>query len=94
MTMEHFEQTVQLEQIDTLGLDADQQRYLAALAKRDGQPIRLHTLESVLGIHRRTIQDVVEQFLLRMALIERTPHGRVITQHGLEHLRKKSEVSI
>ncbi len=96
VTLEHFEKTVELEQIDDLGLDADQQRYLAELAAQEKSPIRLHTLESTLGIHRRTIQTVLEPFLLRSGLIERTPQGRLITRKGLEHLgiTKKPHLSV
>jgi Holliday junction DNA helicase RuvB len=85
ITTKHFEETAALEQIDPLGLDADQQRYLAALGKQR-RPIKLHTLESTLGIHRRTLQTVVEPYLLRVGLIERAPSGRVITEAGMVHL--------
>jgi holliday junction DNA helicase RuvB len=39
-----------------------------------------------LGIHRKTIQSVIEPFLLRSGLIERSQHGRLITVSGLRHL--------
>jgi len=86
VTMPHFERATQLEQIDSLGLDEPSQRYLNVLAQRCGEPVRLHTLEAMLGVHRRTLQTVIEPFLIRAGLIERTQHGRQIVEKGLRHL--------
>lgn len=86
ISLDHFCRAVVLEGLDSIGLDEDQQRYLQLLATRNGEPIRLFTISSALGIHRRSIQDVVEPFLLRSGLIERTQNGRLITKQGLAHL--------
>ena len=85
VTREHFTETVKLEGLDSLGLGRDEQRYLKYLANRQ-EPTQLSTLESTLGIHRRTIQAVVEPFLLRCGLIEKTDKGRLITLDGMRHL--------
>lgn len=76
---------LQLEGMDKLGLGPDEQRYLRYLAGHL-EPVRLSSLEAALGVHRRTIQSVVEPFLLRMNLIERSDKGRMITAEGLRHL--------
>jgi Holliday junction DNA helicase RuvB len=81
----HFDETMKLEGLDSLGLGRDEQRYLHYLAQRQ-EPIRLSTLESALGIHRRTIQSVIEPFLVRSGLIEKSDKGRIITPRGLQHL--------
>ncbi len=86
ITVEHFEETLILEGLDDLGLDPDEQRYLKFLAEKNGDPVRLFTAQSALGIPRRTIQANIEPFLLRENLIEATQQGRRITQRGLEHL--------
>ena len=86
ITMKHFEQTVALDGIDALGLGPDEQRYLRFLAERSGDPVRLFTIESALGIHRRTIQSVIEPFLVKSRLVERHTNGRTITEAGLLHL--------
>ena len=85
VTATHFDDAVHLEGLDSLGLGRDEQRYLRYLAERD-EPTRLSTLESALGVHRRTIQSVVEPFLLRSGLIEKSDKGRTITEEGLRHL--------
>ncbi len=86
ITTVHFDATVAMDGIDSLGLGPDEQRYLRLLAEHQGTPVRLFTIEAALGIHKRTIQNVVEGFLLREALIERQQNGRVITEKGLRHL--------
>jgi len=86
VTMEHFEATVALDEIDSLGLGPDEQRIVNYLMEQAGRPVRLFSLEAATGIHRRTIQQVIEPFLIREGLIQRTPHGRVITDRGIRHL--------
>jgi Holliday junction DNA helicase RuvB len=84
--MQHFLETATLEGIDGLGLGPDEQRYLQLLADNQGQPVRLFSIEAAIGVHRRTIQSVIEPFLLRSGLIERCQNGRQITVSGLRHL--------
>lgn len=86
VTQQHFDRTVALEGIDELGLGPDEQRYLQYLAQSHGKPVRLTTLAAALGIHRRTLQEVIEPFLLREQLVERHTQGRVLTESGLRHL--------
>lgn len=52
ITMQHFQETVSLDGLDELGLGPDEQRYLRFLSERNGEPVRLFTIESSLGIHR------------------------------------------
>jgi Holliday junction DNA helicase RuvB len=40
----------------------------------------------VTGEEERTIEEVVEPFLMQMGLIERTPRGREVTEAGIEHM--------
>lgn len=86
ITQRHLEQTLSLDGLDSLGLGPDEQRYLRFLAEHNGDPVRLFTIESALGIHRRTIQWVIEPFLVKSGLIERRTQGRAITDAGLRHL--------
>ena len=86
VTSAHFDATVTLDGIDSLGLGPDEQRYLKLLADHQGQPVRLFTVEAALGVHQRTIQKVIEPFMIRAGLIERAQQGRQITVSGLRHL--------
>ena len=92
LTMRHFEETVVLDGIDELGLTGDDQRIVKFLTVQPGKPVRLFTLEAATGIHRRTISEVLEPFLIRKGLIERTPQGRVITEKGMRHVEGTQQV--
>ena len=91
VTMAHFDATVELDGIDSLGLGLDEQRFMKFLTERRGKPVRLFTLGAATGIHNRTIQEVVEPFLIREGLIERTAQGRVITERGIRHVEGSLE---
>ena len=66
--------------VDGAGLDRLDRLYLEALvAKFDGGPAGLETLCAAISEERGTLEDVVEPFLLRSGLIQRTPRGRVAT---------------
>ena len=84
--MRHVVDTFVLDGIDNLGLGPDEQRFVKFLTIQAGKPVRLFTLEAATGVHRRTIQEVIEPFLIRSGLIERTPQGRVITERGIRHV--------
>lgn len=86
VTREHFDSTIRLEGLDDIGLGPDEQRYIRYLARKQ-EPVRLTTLESALGVHRKTLQTVIEPFLVRANLIERSDRGRSLTEEGLRHLK-------
>ena len=90
--MRHFNETVAMDGIDELGLGPDEQRIIKYLTLRRGEPVRLFTLEAAIGIHRRTISDVIEPYLIQKGLIERTPQGRVITERGMRHVEGTQQV--
>lgn len=91
VTQQHFAATIRLEGLDDLGLGPDEQRYIRYLAKKQ-DPVRLTTLESALGVHRKTLQTVIEPFLVRANLIERSDKGRCLTEEGLRHLKLVDDV--
>ncbi len=94
ITQACFDEAMALEGIDGLGIGLDEVRYLRLLADNPAQAVRLYTIESVLGIHRQTIQQVLEPDLLRFGLIRRTEQGRMITEEGLRHLGVDQEVEL
>jgi len=71
--------------VDSLGLDPAMQRYLRVLCEKNA-PVALSTMTALLGESKDTVEEVVEPFLLRLGLIERTPRGRVATAAGNAHL--------
>lgn len=76
-----------LYEVDSLGLDRlDKQVLLTLIDKFEGRPVGLSTLAIALGEEPDTIESVVEPFLLREGLIERTPKGRQATSLARRHL--------
>lgn len=74
-------------EVDSLGLDRlDKQVLLALIQKFEGRPVGLSTLAVALGEEPDTIESVVEPYLLREGLIERTPKGRQATALAHRHL--------
>jgi holliday junction DNA helicase RuvB len=73
--------------VDALGLDAMDRRYLACIAQNyGGGPVGVETLAAALAEERDTIEDVIEPFLIQQGLIQRTPRGRIISDAGYKQM--------
>jgi Holliday junction DNA helicase RuvB len=74
-------------EVDRLGLDALDRRYLGAIAHSyGGGPVGVETLAAALSEQRDTLEEVVEPFLLQQGLLQRTPRGRLLTRLAWTHL--------
>jgi Holliday junction DNA helicase RuvB len=74
-------------EIDRLGLDAMDRRYLTMIADLyGGGPVGVETLAAGLSEPRDTIEDVIEPFLIQLGLIARTARGRTLNGRGYAHL--------
>ncbi len=74
-------------EVDSLGLDAMDNRILEMLAVQfGGRPVGLTTLASALSEEPDTLEDVYEPFLMQQGLVIRTPKGRQATARAYEHL--------
>lgn len=74
-------------EVDSLGLDAMDNRILQLLAVQfGGRPVGLTTLASALSEEPDSLEDVYEPYLIQQGLIVRTPKGRQATQRTYEHL--------
>ncbi len=74
-------------EVDALGLDAMDRRYLTMIADiYRGGPVGVEALAAGLSEPRDTIEDVVEPFLLQLGLIARTARGRCLNPGGWKHL--------
>ncbi|MDG2243890.1 MAG: Holliday junction branch migration DNA helicase RuvB [Rhodospirillaceae bacterium] len=73
--------------VDALGLDAMDRRYLTCIAEYyGGGPVGVDTLSAALAEERDTLEDVVEPFLIQQGLLQRTPRGRVLADSGYRHI--------
>jgi holliday junction DNA helicase RuvB len=74
-------------EVDALGLDAMDRRYLTMIADiYRGGPVGVEALAAGLSEPRDTIEDVVEPYLLQLGLIARTARGRALNPGGWKHL--------
>jgi Holliday junction DNA helicase RuvB len=77
-------------EVDRLGLDAMDRRYLHRIAEHHGGgPVGVETLAAALAEARDTLEDVVEPFLIQEGLILRTSRGRMLGEPGWRHLGLK-----
>ena len=73
--------------VDKYGLDySDRGILLTIIEKFQGGPVGLDTLAAAVGEDAGTIEDVYEPYLLKNGFIQRTPKGRVATEHAYTHL--------
>jgi Holliday junction DNA helicase RuvB len=73
--------------IDELGLaESDRAVLEAIIQKFNGGPVGLGTLGAATSEEEATIEEVVEPYLIRQGLLERTPRGRTATKKAYDHL--------
>ena len=74
--------------IDSLGLDYVDHKYLMGIIERfGGGPCGIEAIAASIGEEPQTLEDVYEPYLLQLGFIKRTPRGRVITPQACEHLK-------
>jgi holliday junction DNA helicase RuvB len=77
---------VELE-VDAVGLDAMDRRYLTTIAENyGGGPVGIETIAAALSEPRDAIEEIIEPFLIQRGLLQRTPRGRLLTSHAFRHL--------
>lgn len=74
-------------EVDSLGLDAMDRRYLHMIADiYKGGPVGVETLAAGLSEPRDTIEEVVEPYLIQLGLVARTARGRCLNDRAWQHL--------
>ena len=82
-----IQQTFNPLEVDTLGLTGPDRALLNAIIhKFGGGPVGLNTMSAATGEEMSTIEDVLEPYLIRQGLLERTPRGRVATASAYDHI--------
>lgn len=75
---------VELE-IDEHGLTSNDRHIIETIHTQFANgPVGVETLAAATGEERETIEDLVEPYLMQMALIDRTPRGRMLTRKALD----------
>ncbi|MHC4354913.1 MAG: Holliday junction branch migration DNA helicase RuvB [Planctomycetota bacterium] len=97
LSAEIVENSLKMEQIDSLGLDELDRSFLRALINvYNGGPAGIEAIAATLGEERDTLEDVVEPYLLQIGFVRRTKRGREVTEQACQHLgvephKKKSK---
>jgi holliday junction DNA helicase RuvB len=74
-------------EIDRHGLDrTDRLILLTIIEKFSGGPVGLQTIAAATSEEIETIETVHEPFLIQLGFLNRTPRGRMATEHAYRHL--------
>lgn len=87
ITVAFTNQALNMLEVDELGLDTLDVRYLRAIIeKHSGGPVGVDTIASTIAEDRGTLEDMVEPYLLQIGFLQRTARGRMVTKHAYMHL--------
>lgn len=87
VTPEVTTQALSMLEIDRLGLDPLDMKYLKAIIeKHSGGPVGIETVAATIAEDIGTLEDMVEPYLLQVGFLQRSPRGRVATRLAYEHL--------
>ncbi|WP_269715942.1 Holliday junction branch migration DNA helicase RuvB [Caulobacter sp. NIBR2454] len=74
-------------EVDEVGLDSLDRRYLRALIEHyNGGPAGVETLAYAIAEARDAVEDVIEPYLMQQGFIQRTPRGRVACAKAYLHI--------
>jgi Holliday junction DNA helicase RuvB len=77
-------------EVDELGLDSSDRRVLLSIIeKHSGGPVGIETIAASIAEDIRTLEDMIEPYLMQIGFIKRTPRGRVATKAAYDHLGSK-----
>lgn len=74
--------------VNELGFDELDLAFLDLLTKANGRAIGLNTIAAALSEDERTIEDIIEPYLLANGYIERTARGRIATKKSYDLLER------
>ena len=87
VTREVADSALRFLDVDSIGLDQMDRRYLDLVAVNfGGGPVGIETIAAALSEPRDAIEDIIEPYLLQQGFLQRTPRGRVLTPHAFRHL--------
>ena len=87
MTRALADGALKLLDVDAIGLDQMDRRYLDAIAVNfGGGPVGVETIAAALSEPRDAIEEIIEPYLIQQGFVQRTPRGRLLTPHAFRHL--------
>lgn len=92
LTDDIVDKTFDLLEIDDLGLGKPDRAVLEVIIyKFNGGPVGLNTIAAATGEEPSTIEDVIEPYLIRHGLLERTPRGRIASPEAYSHIQVNNQ---
>jgi Holliday junction DNA helicase RuvB len=89
ITKDVLESSLQLLEVDEMGLDASDRRLLKSIInKHAGGPVGLETMAATIAEEKDTIEEVIEPYLLQIGFLKRTHRGRIATPKAYTHFNK------
>ena len=87
VTREIADAALKLLDVDAIGLDQMDRRYLDTIAVSfGGGPVGVETIAAALSEPRDAIEEIIEPYLIQQGFVQRTPRGRLLTPHAFRHL--------
>jgi Holliday junction DNA helicase RuvB len=87
VTREIADRSLRLLDVDPIGLDQMDRKYLTMIAHSfGGGPVGIETIAAALSEPRDAIEEIIEPYLIQKGFVQRTPRGRVLTPHAFRHL--------
>ena len=87
VTREIADKALRMLDVDGIGLDIMDQRYLHQVAVNfGGGPVGIETIAAALSEPRDAIEDIIEPYLIQQGFLQRTPRGRVLTAAAFRHM--------
>ena len=86
VTREIADRALRLLDVDAIGLDQMDRRYLDTIAVSfGGGPVGVETIAAALSEPRDAIEEIIEPYLIQQGFVQRTPRGRLLTAHAFRH---------
>ena len=86
LTQSLIKQALDLLEVDEVGLDSSDVRYLKAIIqKHGGGPVGIETIASTISEDIGTIEEVIEPYLMQIGFLKKTSRGRVATEAAYKH---------
>jgi Holliday junction DNA helicase RuvB len=87
ITREVADRALKLLEVDAVGLDLMDRKYLSLIASSfGGGPVGIETIAAALSEPRDAIEEIIEPFLIQRGFVQRTPRGRLLTPQAFRHL--------
>jgi Holliday junction DNA helicase RuvB len=93
LSQEVVHKTLEMLEVDHLGLDQTDRQILAAIIDVfQGGPVGVETLAAATHEEVETLESVYEPYLMQLGLIQRTPRGRIATDSAYAHLNRPRNI--